>query len=203
MKSSRSFFCLQSDQCSECIRSDAAAPGMWAWRLCMCEGAVGGKPGSHRHQRLQWGDAHALRGQAGYFYHNPGETEEKLLLPFNLIKFLFFNWCRSLNCKVTPFSLLPLHPTCYPSSHNHFLIQIMCSRLCPGVNELNSNGETPLHVACRLGRVDAVKALLEGGAKCDVNGGTGYAIHSAMKYSEKGWGRLKMKIMTSNTFCCL
>ncbi|XP_049427809.1 85/88 kDa calcium-independent phospholipase A2 isoform X3 [Epinephelus fuscoguttatus] len=78
----------------------------------------------------------------------------------------------------------PMH--CAAKQDTSTIIQIMCSRLCPGVNELNSNGETPLHVACRLGRVDAVKALLEGGAKCDVNGGTGYAIHSAMKYSEKG-----------------
>uniref|UniRef100_A0AAQ4PJE9 phospholipase A2 n=1 Tax=Gasterosteus aculeatus aculeatus TaxID=481459 RepID=A0AAQ4PJE9_GASAC len=62
---------------------------------------------------------------------------------------------------------------------------VMCSRLCSGVNELNNNGETPLHVACRLGRVESVKALLGGGAKCGVIGGTGYAIHSAMKYSEK------------------
>ncbi|CAI5681263.1 unnamed protein product [Oreochromis niloticus] len=66
------------------------------------------------------------------------------------------------------------------------IIQVLCSRLCSGVNELNKNGETPLHVACRTGRVEAVKALLGGGAKCDIIGGTGYPIHSAMKYSEKG-----------------
>ncbi|XP_022069712.1 85/88 kDa calcium-independent phospholipase A2 isoform X1 [Acanthochromis polyacanthus] len=66
------------------------------------------------------------------------------------------------------------------------IIQVLCSRLCSGVNELNNNGETPLHVACRLGRVESVKALLGGGAKCDVIGGTGYPIHMAMKYSEKG-----------------
>uniref|UniRef100_A0A671W8K7 phospholipase A2 n=1 Tax=Sparus aurata TaxID=8175 RepID=A0A671W8K7_SPAAU len=63
---------------------------------------------------------------------------------------------------------------------------VMCSRLCSGVNELNKDGETPLHVSCRLGRIESVKALLGGGAKCDVVGGAGYAIHSAMKYSEKG-----------------
>uniref|UniRef100_A0AAQ5XGV2 phospholipase A2 n=1 Tax=Amphiprion ocellaris TaxID=80972 RepID=A0AAQ5XGV2_AMPOC len=63
---------------------------------------------------------------------------------------------------------------------------VLCSRLCSGVNELNNNGETPLHVACRLGRVESVKALLGGGAKCDVIGGTGYPVHMAMKYSEKG-----------------
>uniref|UniRef100_A0A3B4AD90 phospholipase A2 n=1 Tax=Periophthalmus magnuspinnatus TaxID=409849 RepID=A0A3B4AD90_9GOBI len=65
------------------------------------------------------------------------------------------------------------------------VIQVLCSQLCPGVNELNSDGESPLHVACRLGRIQAVRALLEGGAKSDVIGGTGYPIHTAMKYSEK------------------
>ncbi|XP_037546286.1 85/88 kDa calcium-independent phospholipase A2 [Nematolebias whitei] len=66
------------------------------------------------------------------------------------------------------------------------IIQALCSRLCSGVDEVNNNGETPLHVACRLGRVESVKALLEGGAKCDVIGGIGYPVHTAMKYSEKG-----------------
>uniref|UniRef100_A0AAV2LF26 phospholipase A2 n=1 Tax=Knipowitschia caucasica TaxID=637954 RepID=A0AAV2LF26_KNICA len=65
------------------------------------------------------------------------------------------------------------------------VIQALCSQLCPGVNELNSNGESPLHVACRLGRLQAVKGLLEGGARCDIIGGSGYPIHTAMKYSEK------------------
>ncbi|XP_031734139.1 85/88 kDa calcium-independent phospholipase A2 isoform X2 [Anarrhichthys ocellatus] len=78
----------------------------------------------------------------------------------------------------------PMH--CAAKQDTPAIIQVMCSRLCSGVNELNNNGETPLHVACRLGRVESVKALLGGGAKCDVVGGTGYAIHSAMKYSEKG-----------------
>uniref|UniRef100_A0A3Q0R4S7 phospholipase A2 n=1 Tax=Amphilophus citrinellus TaxID=61819 RepID=A0A3Q0R4S7_AMPCI len=78
----------------------------------------------------------------------------------------------------------PIH---YAAKHDSsVIIQVLCSRLCSGVNELNSNGETPLHVACRTGRVESVKALLGGGAKCDVIGGTGYPIHSAMKYSEKG-----------------
>ncbi|TNM85339.1 hypothetical protein fugu_007610 [Takifugu bimaculatus] len=65
------------------------------------------------------------------------------------------------------------------------IIQVMCLRMCSGVNELNKDGETPLHVACRLGRIESVKALLGGGAKCDIIGGAGYPIHSAMKYSEK------------------
>ncbi|XP_034534888.1 85/88 kDa calcium-independent phospholipase A2 isoform X1 [Notolabrus celidotus] len=78
----------------------------------------------------------------------------------------------------------PMH--CAAKQDSTAIIQVLCSRLCPGVNELNNNGETPIHVACRLGRVESVKALLGGGAKCDVIGGAGYPIHSAMKYSEKG-----------------
>ncbi|XP_071359714.1 85/88 kDa calcium-independent phospholipase A2 isoform X2 [Trachinotus anak] len=78
----------------------------------------------------------------------------------------------------------PMH--CAAKQDAPQIIQALCSRLCLGVNELNSSGETPLHVACRLGRVEAVKALLDGGAKCNVIGGTGYPIHTAMKFSEKG-----------------
>lgn len=81
---------------------------------------------------------------------------------------------------------------------HRLLIQVLCSRLCSGVNELNNNGETPLHVACRLGRVEAVKALLDGGAKCDVIGGIGYPIHSAMKYSEKGLVLERVRTMIYN-----
>uniref|UniRef100_A0A7N9APQ7 phospholipase A2 n=1 Tax=Mastacembelus armatus TaxID=205130 RepID=A0A7N9APQ7_9TELE len=74
---------------------------------------------------------------------------------------------------------------CAAKHDSPVIIQILCSRLCSGVNELNNTGETPLHVACRLGRVEAVKALLDGGAKCAVIGSSGFPIHSAMKYSEK------------------
>ncbi|XP_046872867.1 85/88 kDa calcium-independent phospholipase A2 isoform X1 [Hypomesus transpacificus] len=77
----------------------------------------------------------------------------------------------------------PMH--CAAKQDSAVIIQALCSRLCEGVNDLNVAGETPLHVACRLGRAEAVKALLGGGARCDVIGGSGYPIHSAMKYSEK------------------
>uniref|UniRef100_UPI003AAC2591 85/88 kDa calcium-independent phospholipase A2 isoform X1 n=1 Tax=Centroberyx gerrardi TaxID=166262 RepID=UPI003AAC2591 len=78
----------------------------------------------------------------------------------------------------------PMH--CAAKQDSAAIIQVLCSRLCAGVNELNNNGETPLHVACRLGRVEAVNGLLGGGARCDVIGTSGYPIHAAMKYSEKG-----------------
>lgn len=171
-----SSFCLQSDQCSGCIRSDAAAPGMWAWRLGVCEGAVGGKPGSDWHQRPQWRDTHALRRQAGFSCHHPGETQQE-----------------GSHISIWSNSTI-LCPSLHP-----FLTQVMCSRLCSGVNELNNNGETPIHVACRLGRTESVKALLGGGAKCDVVGGACYPIHSAMKYSERGW--VGVKLSTSTTWC--
>lgn len=50
---------------------------MWARRLAVCEGAVGGEPGSHRHQRPQRRDAHALCRQAGLSRHHPGETQQE------------------------------------------------------------------------------------------------------------------------------
>ncbi|KAL1005706.1 hypothetical protein UPYG_G00062630 [Umbra pygmaea] len=78
----------------------------------------------------------------------------------------------------------PMH--CAAKQDTPAIIQALCSRMCAGVNELNGAGETPLHVACRLGKVEAVNALLGGGARCDIIGERGYAIHSAMKYSEKG-----------------
>lgn len=74
---------------------------------------------------------------------------------------------------------------CAAKQDSPVVIQVLCTQLCVGVNELNALGEAPLHVACRLGRVQSLKALLEGGAKCDVIGAAGYPIHTAMKYSEK------------------
>uniref|UniRef100_A0A1A8MJU2 Phospholipase A2, group VI (Cytosolic, calcium-independent) n=1 Tax=Nothobranchius pienaari TaxID=704102 RepID=A0A1A8MJU2_9TELE len=78
----------------------------------------------------------------------------------------------------------PMH--CASKQDSPVFIQALCSQLCSGVNTLNNNGETPLHVACRQGRVESIKALLEGGAKCDVDGNAGYPIHTAVKYSQKG-----------------
>ncbi|KAJ3613975.1 hypothetical protein NHX12_017552 [Muraenolepis orangiensis] len=78
----------------------------------------------------------------------------------------------------------PMH--CAAKQERADVVEVLCLRMCNGVNELNKVGETPLHVACRLGRTEAIAALLAGGARCDVAGASGYPIHSAMKYSEKG-----------------
>uniref|UniRef100_A0A8C1RFU7 phospholipase A2 n=1 Tax=Cyprinus carpio TaxID=7962 RepID=A0A8C1RFU7_CYPCA len=72
---------------------------------------------------------------------------------------------------------------------------VLCAQMCMGVNELNAAGETPIHIACRLGRVEAVKGLLGGGARCDIMGSNGYPIHTAMKFSEK---RCRTRIFSFN-----
>lgn len=71
------------------------------------------------------------------------------------------------------------------TQENASITEVLCSGgLCSGINELNLKGESPLHVASRLGRVQVLKALLEGGAKCDVLGATGFAVHTATKFNE-------------------
>uniref|UniRef100_A0A8C1PSD6 phospholipase A2 n=1 Tax=Cyprinus carpio TaxID=7962 RepID=A0A8C1PSD6_CYPCA len=79
--------------------------------------------------------------------------------------------------------------------HNYFKGHVLCAQMCMGVNELNAAGETPIHIACRLGRVEAVKGLLGGGARCDIMGSNGYPIHTAMKFSEK---RCRTRIFSFN-----
>ncbi|XP_042605071.1 85/88 kDa calcium-independent phospholipase A2-like isoform X1 [Cyprinus carpio] len=74
---------------------------------------------------------------------------------------------------------------CAAKQDSAVIIEVLCARMCVGVNELNAAGETPMHIACRLGRVEAVKGLLVGGACCDIMGSNGYPIHTAMKFSEK------------------
>lgn len=54
------------------------------------------------------------------------------------------------------------------------------------LDHLSKHGQTALHLACQLGKVDAVAALLKVEAKCDTLGIVGYPIHTAMKYSQKG-----------------
>ncbi|KAG8536481.1 hypothetical protein GDO81_026264, partial [Engystomops pustulosus] len=63
---------------------------------------------------------------------------------------------------------------------------ILCSVHSVGINHVSNSGETPLHVACRMGKTEAVLAFLRCHARCDVLGKDGYPIHTAMKYSMKG-----------------
>ncbi|XP_073405620.1 85/88 kDa calcium-independent phospholipase A2 isoform X4 [Dendrobates tinctorius] len=70
--------------------------------------------------------------------------------------------------------------------NNPRVIEILCSVPSVGINHLSNTGETPLHVACRMGKTESVLAFLRSRARCDVLGKDGYAIHAAMKYSMKG-----------------
>ncbi|XP_056379915.1 85/88 kDa calcium-independent phospholipase A2 isoform X2 [Hyla sarda] len=70
--------------------------------------------------------------------------------------------------------------------NNPRVIEILCSVPSIGINHLSNAGETPLHVACRLGKTESVLAFLRSHARCDILGKDGYPIHTAMKYSMKG-----------------
>ncbi|XP_075039065.1 85/88 kDa calcium-independent phospholipase A2 isoform X4 [Mixophyes fleayi] len=70
--------------------------------------------------------------------------------------------------------------------NNPRVIEILCSVPSIGINHLSSTSETPMHVACRMGKAESVLALLRCHARCDTLGKDGYPIHTAMKYSMKG-----------------
>lgn len=78
----------------------------------------------------------------------------------------------------------PFH---YAARQDSFqLMELLCKHSSGGgVNKLSSSGETALHIACRLGKTETVRAVLQSGARCDIIGGQGYPIHTALKYSEK------------------
>ncbi|KAL7833987.1 hypothetical protein AOLI_G00289470 [Acnodon oligacanthus] len=78
----------------------------------------------------------------------------------------------------------PMH--CAAKQDSATVVEVLCSQMCAGINEVNVTGETPLHIACRMGKVETAKALMGGGACCDIIGASGYPIHAAMKYSERG-----------------
>ncbi|XP_012576094.1 PREDICTED: 85/88 kDa calcium-independent phospholipase A2 isoform X2 [Condylura cristata] len=54
------------------------------------------------------------------------------------------------------------------------------------VLQANQRGQTPLHLACQLGKQEMVRVLLLSNARCGVPGPGGYPIHTAMKFSQKG-----------------
>lgn len=55
-----------------------------------------------------------------------------------------------------------------------------------GLDHLNHEGLTALHLACQLGKEDMVRSLLKCGARCSIMGTLGYPIHTALKFSQKG-----------------
>ncbi|XP_058238042.1 85/88 kDa calcium-independent phospholipase A2 isoform X3 [Hemibagrus wyckioides] len=82
----------------------------------------------------------------------------------------------------------PMH--CAAKQDSAVIVEVLCSQLCPGVNDLNLAGETPLHLACRMGKAETAKALMGGGARTNIIGGSGYPIHTAMKYSSRSCAKV-------------
>lgn len=71
----------------------------------------------------------------------------------------------------------------------HSLLQQMCAAAADTrwfMNAENSDGETPLHMACRLGHLDCVRVLLKFGADAFASGplATGLPVHYALKYQQ-------------------
>jgi len=55
-----------------------------------------------------------------------------------------------------------------------------CSRPIEDVNQVGTNGDRPIHVACIRGSLDDVLALIEGGADVNAAGDLGYTpLHHA------------------------
>ncbi|KAM4650612.1 85/88 kDa calcium-independent phospholipase A2 isoform 2-T3 [Discoglossus pictus] len=81
--------------------------------------------------------------------------------------------------------------------NNPRVIEILCSVPSVGINHLSGRGESPLHVACRLGKAESVLALLRCHARPDIIGREGFPIHIAMKYSQKGCAEAILDVSAS------
>ncbi|XP_072889553.1 85/88 kDa calcium-independent phospholipase A2 isoform X2 [Hemitrygon akajei] len=66
------------------------------------------------------------------------------------------------------------------------IIELLSKQRSVGVNHLSNSGETPLHIACRLGKADVAKSLLQCQASCNIVGSHGYPIHTSMKFIQIG-----------------
>ncbi|XP_004675721.1 PREDICTED: 85/88 kDa calcium-independent phospholipase A2 isoform X3 [Condylura cristata] len=69
---------------------------------------------------------------------------------------------------------------------NAQVLQLLGKNASAGLNQANQRGQTPLHLACQLGKQEMVRVLLLSNARCGVPGPGGYPIHTAMKFSQKG-----------------
>ncbi|XP_039189482.1 85/88 kDa calcium-independent phospholipase A2 isoform X1 [Crotalus tigris] len=68
---------------------------------------------------------------------------------------------------------------------NPKIIELLGKKATVALDHLNNEGQSPLHLACQLGKEDAVYSLLKVHAKCNNLGALGYPIHIAMKHSQK------------------
>nr|XP_045728495.1 85/88 kDa calcium-independent phospholipase A2 isoform X1 [Mirounga angustirostris] len=64
--------------------------------------------------------------------------------------------------------------------------QLLGKNASAGLNQVNNQGQTPLHLACQMGKQEMVRVLLLCNARCNIMGSAGYPIHTAMKFSHKG-----------------
>ncbi|NXP32595.1 PLPL9 phospholipase, partial [Leiothrix lutea] len=70
--------------------------------------------------------------------------------------------------------------------NNPQIIELLGRSPTTGLDHLNHEGLTALHLACQLGKEDMVRSLLKCRASCSVVGTLGYPIHTALKFSQKG-----------------
>ncbi|NWZ42674.1 PLPL9 phospholipase, partial [Brachypodius atriceps] len=70
--------------------------------------------------------------------------------------------------------------------NNPQIIELLGRTPTTGLDHLNHEGLTALHLACQLGKEDMVRSLLKCRASCSVVGMLGYPIHTALKFSQKG-----------------
>ncbi|XP_063164384.1 85/88 kDa calcium-independent phospholipase A2 isoform X2 [Candoia aspera] len=68
---------------------------------------------------------------------------------------------------------------------NPKIIELLGKKSTAALDHLNDEGQSPLHLACQLGKEDAVFSLLKVHAKYNTLGALGYPIHTAMKHSQK------------------
>nr|XP_060633015.1 85/88 kDa calcium-independent phospholipase A2 isoform X1 [Anolis sagrei ordinatus]XP_060633016.1 85/88 kDa calcium-independent phospholipase A2 isoform X1 [Anolis sagrei ordinatus]XP_060633017.1 85/88 kDa calcium-independent phospholipase A2 isoform X1 [Anolis sagrei ordinatus]XP_060633018.1 85/88 kDa calcium-independent phospholipase A2 isoform X1 [Anolis sagrei ordinatus] len=68
---------------------------------------------------------------------------------------------------------------------NPKIIELLGRKSTAALDHLNEEGQSPLHLACQLGKEDVVISLLKVNAKCTNLGPLGYPIHTAMKNSHK------------------
>lgn len=64
--------------------------------------------------------------------------------------------------------------------------QLLGKNASAGLNQVNKQGLTPLHLACQMGKQEMVRVLLLCNARCNIMGPGGFPIHTAMKFSQKG-----------------
>ncbi|XP_053930235.1 85/88 kDa calcium-independent phospholipase A2 isoform X7 [Cuculus canorus] len=81
--------------------------------------------------------------------------------------------------------------------NNPQIIELLGRSPTAGLDHLNHEGLTALHLACQLGKEDMVRSLLKCHASCSTVGPLGYPIHTAMKFSQKGCAQAILEVDAS------